>query len=136
MRNKYKMIHICADFESTNNGVISFRTCANFDEGIVEWDMVVCSKKDVFRKKLAVFLTERSPLRSGVVKINKDVLKYAPHKHKYIESMVIYDAIEKQPIPNEDGSSRIVPHWVDKRLAQEYIFKSSEILYGKYKELS
>ena len=113
-----KMIHIR---NRNNKGVVSFRT--SYDEGVVYWSMVVCSKKDQFEKKIAKLLCENSPLKHGVVVLNPPLLKSAVQNDElrlFIKTEIIRDALVTDALVTSSGDERHTPKWVDKLLVEDF----------------
>lgn len=127
MNTKFKMNHVKNE---NNKGVVSFRTKVDFDNDIIVWDMVVCSKKDTFTKSKAVELCQTSPLKSGVVpfsstivtsmKTHSNMYGVAIRPYLYFEGLVINDAIQSNVLVSSEGESRHLPKWVDSLLASYY----------------
>ena len=126
MKNNFKMIHIR---NPRNVGVVSFRTKVDFEQNIIVWDMVVCSKKDTFIKSKSMELCGKSPLKSGIVSLHPAIIKILAkesfgagynHTHIYFDEVVIHDAMTSKTLVNSDGDARHQPEWVDELLAGYY----------------
>ena len=127
MNNHFKMIHVRSE---NNKGVVSFRTKVDFDNSVIVWDMVVCSKKDMFTKSIAIELCQTSPLKSGVVPFSKtivstlgkhsDMYGVSLRPYLYFKGLVISDALHSNVLVSSQGDPRHLPKWVNALLASYY----------------
>ena len=127
MNKQFKMTHVRNE---NNKGVVSFRTKVDFDNDVIVWDMVVCSKKDMFTKSKAVELCQTSPLKSGIVpfsrtivtslRTNSNMYGVPVRPYLYFEGLVIGDALHSNVLVSSEGESRHLPKWVDSLLASYY----------------